>query len=142
MAVGELLDFECADKTLPRLGIGVVVQLDVGCKARCEFLVGVGLEAAAVVRVNGGVGEAVSAHDGVDIQACPATHDGLPPAGGDALVGGLEIIQKAVGVVLFRRVADVDKVVGDVGAVEVVVPRSMPRNTCRESALIISPPMR
>ena len=92
MAVGELLDLECADKTLPRLGIGVVVQFDVGCKACHEFLVGVGLKAATVFGVDGGVGEAVSAHDGVDIQACPATHDGLPPAGGDVLVGGLEII--------------------------------------------------
>ena len=69
---GELLYFEGANQTVSRLGVGVVVQGAEGCEACCELLVAVGLQGAAVVGVDGGVGQAVSAKDGVDVETCPA----------------------------------------------------------------------
>lgn len=121
VAVGEFLDFEGADEAVACLGVGVVVELDERGQAGGELLVGVGLERAAEVGVDGGVGELVGADDGVDIEAGAAAEDGLAAAPEGALVGGYEVVEEAVGVVFLAGVADVDEVVGDVDTVDVVV---------------------
>ena len=121
VAAGEFLYLEGADEAVAGLGVGVVVELDERGQAGGELLVAVGLERASEVGVDGGVGELVGADDGVDIEACAAAEDGLAAAPEDALVGGYEVVEEAVGVVFLAGVADVDEVVGDVDAVDVVV---------------------
>ena len=118
---GELLYLEGADQAVARFGVGVVVQGAEGCEACGEFLVAVGLQGAAVVGVDGSVGQTVASHDGVDVEACAAAEDGLPVAALDVGQGGVEVAQEAVGAVLLTGVADVDEVVGNGGAVEGVV---------------------
>ena len=97
MGGGVLLYLEGADEAVAGLGVGVVVQGAVGGEAVGEFLVGKRLKRSTIGGIDGCVAELVAPDDGIDVEAGAATKDGLAAAGGDVLVGALEVVQEAVG---------------------------------------------
>ena len=115
------LYFEGTEQAVACLGVGVVVQLDVSCQPSGEFLVGVDLHALAEVGVDRGIGQLVTLHYGFDIHACAPTKDGLTVARHDVVEGVDKVVLELVDVVFVACIVDVDEVIWDVGAVDMVV---------------------
>ena len=115
------LYFEGTEQAVARLGVGVVVELYITSQAGSEFLVGVDLHALAEVGVDRGIGQLVTLHHGFDIHACAPTKDGLAMARHDVVKGVDKVVLELVDVVFVACVVDVNEVIGDVGAVDMVV---------------------
>ena len=115
------LDFESTEEAVAGLGIGVVVEFDIASQTLSEFFIGEGLHALAEVGVNGCVSELVAPHDGVDVHACTTAEDGLAATGYDVVEGADEVVLELIHIVFVAGIVDVDKVVWNVGAVDVVV---------------------
>ena len=73
------------------------------------------------IGVDRGVGQLVAADDGLDVHACAAAEDRLLPSFHYIIIGADEVVLELVDVIFVAGVVDVDEVVGDVYAVEVVV---------------------
>ena len=115
------LYFECTEQAVARLGVSVVVKLDVGGEPGGEFLVGVGFHALAEVGVDGCVGQLVAFDHSFDVHAGTATEDGLPATRNDVAKGADKVVLELVDVVFVAGIVDVDEVIGDVGVVDVIV---------------------
>lgn len=122
------LYFKSTEQTVAVLSVCMVVQLDIASQTLREFLVCESLHTLAELGVDRRVGKLVAFHHGFDIHARASAEDGLTATRDNVVEGTDKVVLKLIYIIFIARVMDVDEVIGNIRAVDVIVGKVLARS--------------